>query len=194
MDVSEFSMLKEEARKHWKEYVQGCKDNPKDKYMEDMKAVYNQLKSGRKLIDIFEAFKRAGLNEDLSPKLAICKADAKICYCKYSSRGHLTFTPREPEYFWQTDLTSDVRVGNVGEIKSNTILKTLVPPVPPSLRPKGRHSLSNYYTLWEVDKWEMIPPKDPYLLRRLTKNVFVVLGAWDLTELERAVIKGRMFE
>lgn len=194
MDVNEFSMLKEDAREKWNEYVQGCKDNPKDKYMKDMKAVYNQLKSGRKLIDIFEVFKRARVNEDFTPRLAICKADAKICYCKYSSKGELTFTPREPDYFWETDLVSDVIIGNFGPIKNNDILKTLVPPVPPSLRPKGRHSLSNYYTLWEVDKWEMIPPKDPYLLRRLTKNIFVVIGAWDLTELERAVIKGRMFD
>jgi len=30
------------------------------------------------------------------------------------------------------------------------------------------------------------------LLRKLTPNMFVVLASWDLTPLERAVIKGRL--
>lgn len=189
MDVSEFSMLKEDAREKWREYVQGCKDNPKDKYMEDMKAVYNQLKSGRKVIDLFEVFKRAGMNEDQTPKLSICHSDAKISYCRYADKGILTFSPRNFNWWNESALKSDVVIGDAEKIAKTKILRTLVPPVPPSLRPK--HSLSNYYTLWEVDKWEMIPPKDPYLLKRLNNNMFVVLGAWDLTELERAVIKGR---
>ncbi len=57
------------------------------------------------------------------------------------------------------------------------------------LLPKG--SNENYYVLWEVDHWTREPPRDPYLLRRITDNMFVVIAAWNLTDLERAVIKGR---
>ena len=32
--------------------------------------------------------------------------------------------------------------------------------------------------------------RDPYLLRRINENLFVVLASWDLTELERAVMEG----
>lgn len=51
---------------------------------------------------------------------------------------------------------------------------------------------SDYYILWEVDEWKKVPPVDPYLLRRITSNFFVVLAGWNLTELERAAMAGRM--
>jgi len=44
----------------------------------------------------------------------------------------------------------------------------------------------------EVEKWKPLPPKDPILLKRLTPNLFGVLATWDLTNLERAIIRGRI--
>ena len=110
MEINQYEMEEEEARRLWKEYTAGCKDNPKDKYLEDMKKVYNQLKCGRKLIDINMVFERAGVHEDnLQPKLAICQADATICYCKYSREGDLFFTKREIR-FWEEPLKIDVQI------------------------------------------------------------------------------------
>ncbi|KKL76663.1 hypothetical protein LCGC14_2042670 [marine sediment metagenome] len=55
--------------------------------------------------------------------------------------------------------------------------------------PEG--DLKNYYILWEVKLWEILPEvKDPFLLKRISQNMFVILGAWDITELERAIIEG----
>jgi hypothetical protein len=66
---------------------------------------------------------------------------------------------------------------------------TKVPIIPAELMPEG--SLTNYYVLWEVKEWEELPePKDPYLLKRISENLFVVLGAWEITDLERAIIGG----
>ena len=46
--------------------------------------------------------------------------------------------------------------------------------------------------LWEVDEWSAAPDKDPFLLRRITPNMFVIVAAWELTDLEISVISGRM--
>ena len=190
MEIEQYEMSKEEAHNLWKEYVKGCKDNPKDKYVEDMKKIYNQLKSGRKIVDINMVFERAGIHEhNLQPKLAICQADAQICYCKYSRDGSLLFSKRELSR-WDDPLKIDVVIKKFPNIRDNVVLKTLVPPIPPSLRPKD--DLSKYYIMWDVDKWEIEPPKDPYLLKRITGNMYVVLAGWDLTELERSVIRGRV--
>ena len=191
MEINQYEMTKEEAHKLWKEYVDGCKNNPKDKYLEDMKKVYNQLKSGRKLVDINMVFDRAGVHDDNhQPKLAICQADAEICYCKYDSDGNLLFSKRQLAR-WDDPQKIDVTIKKFPKLTQTVVLKTLVPPIPPSLRPKG--DLSKYYILWDVDKWEIEPPKDPYLLKRVTGNMYVVLAGWDLTELERAVIRGRVW-
>ena len=64
----------------------------------------------------------------------------------------------------------------------------IVPIVPLHLRPK--FNLSNYSILWEAD-WTAVP-HDPLLLRQLKGDLWIVLAAWDLTEVERAVLSQRV--
>jgi hypothetical protein len=64
----------------------------------------------------------------------------------------------------------------------------LVPIIPAPIRPTRR--LDQYHILWEAD-WQAAPT-DPILLQKLTGNLFVILAAWDLTELERAVLSVRL--
>lgn len=71
----------------------------------------------------------------------------------------------------------------------------LVPIVPPTVR-KGHADLSRYFTLWEVEQWadqriRAAADRDPYLLQRLGGDLYAVVGEWDLTELERAVMGSR---
>jgi hypothetical protein len=66
----------------------------------------------------------------------------------------------------------------------------MVPLIPPTYRPKGGR-IRRFHILWEVEEWEMVPPKDPALLRHLIGDLWSVMGTWDLTELERAVLFGR---
>jgi len=61
-----------------------------------------------------------------------------------------------------------------------------VPPIPVSKRDKN---LKNYYVLWEVEDWQKVP-KDPLLLKRITKNLFILIDKWNLTKLEQAIIRG----
>jgi hypothetical protein len=67
----------------------------------------------------------------------------------------------------------------------------LVPIVPPNLRPD--RALSRYVILFEAE-WRPVPPVDPLLLRHLHGALYVVLAAWDLTPIERAVLAGRFAE
>jgi len=64
------------ARIKWKEYVEASKVRG-DAYLKELRGLYYHLKEDRKVIDIFEAFKFAGLNEKHEPKLAIALASAK---------------------------------------------------------------------------------------------------------------------
>lgn len=201
MNINEFAIDKEEAKKHWSEYVQACKDNPKDKFLHDMKNVYNQVKQGRKLIDVIKVMRRGGLTMDGLPRLAICSADKKYVYCRYYNSGRVIFAGREMDWWDSTVYKNDVLFDQVfpelpDGLKSDSsrnyiTLQCPVPVVPAGIRPKGK--LDKYHILWEVDKWvKKVPPKDPYLLRRITGNIFVVLSGWELTELERSVMAGRL--
>lgn len=65
-----------------------------------------------------------------------------------------------------------------------------VPLIPAILLPESL-SLNGYYILFEVEKWNEVPvARDPYLLKRINANAFVVLGEWDVTEVELSVMRG----
>jgi hypothetical protein len=203
MNVESFVMSKEEAKKLWKEYVEACKENPSDKFLQDMKNVYNQLSCGRKVVDINTIFQRSGLTFNGEPRLAIALATEKKVRCTYSKDGTVKFlnldaynTRWSNNYVFAKDIVIKGIFPKIPEEKldrfnSDIVLETIVPKIPASIRPKGK--LENYYVLWEVEKWKLVPPVDPYLLRRINDNMFVVVAGWNLTELERAVMKGRVW-
>lgn len=191
-------MSRKIAREKWKEYIEASKVHG-DKYLKDLRGLYYHLKEERKVIDIFEAFKFTGLNEKNEPKLAICKADAKICYFKKENGGSGIFKHNNT---WKNEGYN--RFVNIPEgtfnnfpLKSNSnwdiaepvTIQTKVPIVPANKLPK-KGNLSDYYILWEVDEWKNVP-KDPFLLRRININLFVIISSWNLTKLERALINGR---
>ncbi len=191
MNIKQYSIRRDQAYKEWKTYIKGVKDNPKDIFLKDMKAVYNQLKSGRKVIDFYKVFDAAGIHNKWEPRIAIAPANLRIVYCSYYKNGEVVFKAESES--WRRNPFMTIKADPLpneyfGQYEYAKELKTPVPKIPASLRPKG--DLSRYWILWEVEKWETIP-KDPYLLKRLTKNIFVILAGWDLTELERSVIAGR---
>lgn len=71
----------------------------------------------------------------------------------------------------------------------------LIPMVPLDVRPAtGR--LADMFVLWEVEQWAdrrigAKPDIDPYLLKHVGGSLYAVLAEWDLTPLERAIMKGR---
>ena len=199
MDVATVSMPEDEADKHYREYLEVVKTH-KEKYLDDLKKVYYALKKGKKIIDIYEAFKKTGANEAGEPKLAISQADKKFVTFRKEIRGGGMFAdeagwqekavyvrlPAETFANWKD---KDGNVAQQSYLIARKDIRTKVPLIPAHLMPEG--DLSNYYLLWEVDEWQEIArAKDPFLLKRINANTFIVLAAWDLTEVEQIVMKG----
>lgn len=193
---------KQEAHEKWKECIAAAKkDNTRN--IKDLQKVYYHLKSGKKVLDIFVIFKKFGLNNEGDPKLAICKADALICRATKEIDGSIRFKDDDRSWSYQRDdvvmpkgtynfktKKNQYPSGFVSETVLRRDIKAPVPIVPADKMPDSK--LENFYILWDVDKWELAPPKDPILLRKLTKNLFLIEAKWNLTKLERAVIRGRL--
>ena len=63
-----------------------------------------------------------------------------------------------------------------------------IPYIPPQFRPP--HALENYHLLWEAE-WRRnsgSQRRDPMLLRRIGGDLFAVVAAWDLTDVEKLVL------
>ena len=189
MELKMFTEDKYEAREKWRQYLSAAKKtkSPQDR---DLAAIYNQLKLGRKLVDIHDVIKRGGIHNNRHPKLAIAPALQKHIRCDCYQNGRVIYHNNQG-YKLNIDIpaalptfTFQGRTGNEDYLYME--LKAPVPLVPPEHRPVTLRN--DHYILWEVDKWEKVAPVDPWLLRRITKQFFIVLAQWDLTELERAVM------
>lgn len=199
MKVEQLAVPKEKARVLYKEYKEALQKH-KDQFLQDMKRIYGHMKHGRSIIDIYEAFKETGLSEERNPKLAISAADTDICNFRKESKGSGLYYWKANAP-WRAKKTHKVRLPEgtwefpVDEfgMPLNQDIGTIVPTIPAHFYGVIKHNLRNYHILWEVDEWRPhIIPKDPMLLKRVTPNIFVVLATWDLTSLERAVIRGRI--
>ena len=212
MDVTLLEMPQDEATaqvKALKEMFRRDKGIKQQAIYTDMKRVYGHMKHGGKVIDLYAALKKDRLDADNNPRLAIVRADFTHCYLIKNTRGRGYFTGytapgwRGRRQFRKTqgDLqfpenTYDWRFKESGTWKSNIInqtAKTIVPLIPAHiLIAEVKHNLRNYFILWEVEEWTPEPPIDPILLKRLTPNLFGILATWDLTEIERAIIRAHI--
>lgn len=193
MNIETFSETKKVATEKWREYNQAVKKTSDPLYKE-LKSVYNQMKAGKKVIDIFKVIQKGGVHENFHPKLAIAKATSKKVICRYFQNGTVYFLNKDE---WSSKVyAADVDLKNclpvISHFKSfeSHRLTAPVPIIPAKHLPDKL--TDDYYILWEVDEWKMVPPTDPWLLRRITRTLFVVLAGWDLTPLEKAVMAGRM--
>ena len=216
MEIEKIQMPKEKAKAEWRIYNDLIKKRH-DKYLEDMKKSMYQLSKGRELIDIYKIMENAGVTKNFQPKLAIARADWKeVQFCKQDDGRGFFYDPDRKKYYggvWAVKNEGDIDLrpqtfmqwarvkeqrkdskDNIVNVDSwqiaNEKCKTKIPIIPAQLIPDG--NLSNYYILWEVQKWEDLPEtKDPLLLKRITENLFVILGAWEVTPLEQSIISGR---
>lgn len=195
-EIKTIKMPKEQAKEEWKKYCEVLKTR-KEKYLKVMKDAHYQMKEGNELIDIYKVMKKAGLNENNEPRLAIARADiSKVTFCKTdegcgnfemggASKDDVNLPQKIFGVHWKRE---DGAADNSWRIENKRI-RTKVPVVPIELLPNG--DLSNYYILWESTEWEELPEtKDPFLMKRISENLFAILGSWDLTELEQSIISG----
>lgn len=156
----------------------------------EIAAIYKRIAQGKTVIRAFESIRAAGVNERGLPKLAICRADLLTCHLS-TRRDEVQFSNSS---WWdrKTKISRNSKVTPMewpGFKDINGIHKATVPLIPVHLRPK--RGLANYHILWEAE-WSTTYPVDPYLLRRFGGDAWLVLAAWDLTEVERAVMSSRM--
>jgi hypothetical protein len=103
MEVKQLQMPKDKAEAELKSLKEALKRHAqlkKEEIRKDLMAVYGHLKHGKKIIDVYESFRKAGLNSDGDPKLAICRADSKQCYCLKIEDGSAIFAMERPDR-WQ---------------------------------------------------------------------------------------------
>jgi hypothetical protein len=170
---------------------------------------YKALMEGKRLIQLMPTLKAGGtttieVTQSWSrdtfvltvPRLAYCRADAKIAWTFGVNRdGGCEITadrrPRELHSRNRAD-RSPIPDGTFEPGRTGgPNVRAIVPNVPPRLRPK--RGLQLYTLLWEAT-WAPDPtaPEDPALLRKLGGDLYIVLGTWDLTPLEQAVLSGRV--
>lgn len=171
----------------------------------DLMAVYGHLKHGGKIVDVFKAFHKSGVDKNNNPKLAIVSFDAKKCYLYKKNTGGAIFS-KENKDRWK--MYPVKRIGDV-ELPADTYdfkekniiekrLKTAAPIIPPRVLTIASTKLipHEYHIIFEVEEWTVSkapkPPVDPILVKRLTSNIFGVIATWKLSELEQSIIKGRM--
>jgi hypothetical protein len=197
MDLATLTMPKAEAAERLAEYEQqlAIERNPED---EAIAMGYRALARGLPIIRMSETIQAGGFfgtgRRDVGfPRLAVGKADEADCRVHWDSQSQLI-------YFHGDFLSnrgalvgkSTVRVPGVQQPARTSYYsgRTLTPLIPPRHRPRPAR-LRHCHILWEVESWELIPPKDPALLRHIRGDLWAVLAIWDLTELERAVLAGR---
>lgn len=150
-----------------------------------LERMYAMLRKGGKVLDAAAAIRSAGLNEQGHPKLAIVRSDWPRVTC-YSNAESMWFQGVSTDEPWNRSAEFRVRMGRGFHFPSRVF--SPVPHIPADIRPKD--ALKNYYTLFEVEKWEQYP-LDPILLKRIPKTtLFVVVAEWDLTPLEAAILAG----
>lgn len=151
---------------------------------QEIQRTYKVLAQGRTVIQAIKSIEVAGLGDDKMPKLALAKADAKVCFWR-AYNGHGTFYS---DSRWARAKNKMISARIAGVTHSHPEGQAVVPLIPVHLRPK--RGLPNYHILWEAD-WKAVP-KDPYLLRRIGGDLWLVVAAWDLTDVERAAMATRL--
>jgi len=182
------TISRDEARNLYQQYLKHKHySTPIDR---ECLSAYQKLAQGKLVIKAIESVATAGVDENGLPKLALSRADTKICHLNLRGDGSATMSGsrrfnRRPGASMVFDFPAKTFPNATWKNA-----EALVPQAPLHLRPK--HALQNYYVLFEAD-WRKAPPIDPFLLRRIGKaDLWLVLAMWDLTEVERSVLAGRL--
>jgi hypothetical protein len=169
------------------EYKQATKN---ERHEQDvmLRRAYKLAAKGYRLINVAAALKETGLNEKGQPRLALARADWKDVVFTFSwwRSGKRCFShiDRPQENYIRYEIPDEIYPA---ELLTNKHLKSPVPHIPPSARP--RYKLENYHILFEVKSWEEYPA-DPYLLKHVHGWIYAVIAEWELSPLELMILGG----
>ena len=154
--------------------------------------IYRAIARGKKIISVADAIRSAGLDSRGRPLLAVCRASAQHAFCRVEPwKDQVTFSELDTNSLRSDRPRSGTKIvidwpnlrSSVTEVVS---AMAFLPRIPPQYRPASQ-KLTGYHILWEAD-WTHLP-RDPYLLKRIGKDAWVVLAAWDLTDVEMNVLR-----
>jgi hypothetical protein len=159
-----------------------------DKRDWEIERIYRAISKGKAVISVHDAIRRAGVDELGRPRLAIMRADQRVCRCVCWHSESVLFTNEyaSKSAEWHFEIPWPNRTVLPSGPRKYAALEALLPRIPPQHRPAAG-TLPNYHMLWEAD-WQSVP-RDPYLLKRIGKDAWVVVAAWDLTDVEIAVMR-----
>jgi hypothetical protein len=193
MDVATMKMPREEARAKLKEYRRGLHRRA-DAEWEMAAVAYEAAAEGKALLVLSQVIANAPRDSQGRPRLAIARADQRQVRYEAQTWGgrfeRFVISSAHPRL-----LNREINVvASANTPLSHTQGYALVPMVPPAVR--GRMDLRTRFILWEVEEWSdriigAAPDRDPYLLERVAGDFYAVVGEWDLTEIERAVMRDR---
>jgi hypothetical protein len=191
MNVTHIAMTPAAAREKLRA-VRASLHRKADAEYQQLEAGYKALASGRALINLTDAIATAPVDAKGRPMLAIGRADRRQVRATFGSQ-RVNFSSG---LTWRRNPAKGLDVSVPLGRPTNEIPWgfSLIPIVPPEV--KKHYDLSKCHVLWEVNQWadqiiRATPDHDPYLLRHIGGDLWAVLGEWDLTELERAVMAGR---
>lgn len=196
MDVTAITIDRAEAKARYDEYRAHRQfETPIDA---EIKRAYRAIAQGSVVIQALKSIVAAGVHADGTPKLGLVRADQTRCNFNRSSAGAFQFyAPGHSRWTATADMRIAFPDGSLPPQKDATTggwwreREAVVPMIPIRLRPKAK-DLSKFHILWEAE-WNLTVPVDPMLLRRLGKgDLWLVCAAWDLTEIERAVLAARV--
>lgn len=197
MQVAKIEISESEAGRLYREYREHRHySEPVD---DEVRRAYREISRGKMIIRAIDSVREAGLDSKTGlPKLALARADLKKVYLTCRKNGSARMAGQANRYYWPqrnkmppSDVICFVAHSfnfNLRDAEYDTF--AFLPEIPARLKPKQH--LERYHILWEVT-WDRAPTKDPYLLRRIGHaDLWLVVGAWDLTDVERAALATRM--
>lgn len=201
MNAPTITMPREEAQQKLDAYRESVRRRHDEEHESLVKA-YESLAEGTPLISLQEAIQSAGFDERMRPKLAIARADRTQVKFTWSSMSTFGVFDTRRNTMWSDTLIVMANLGRMHGQRTPTGYRieiqayALVPMIPAEVRNRMKGKVSEYLILWEVEEWSddplrAEPDRDPLLLKHIAGDLYAVLDSWDLTDIERLVMRGR---
>lgn len=214
MNVSTIQMDPAEARERLRDYRKDLHRRADDEY-QAVASGYEALARGTPVLALSEVFAQTGVDDQGLPRLAFSRADRKEVRFEWVGRwwdsrgnvwrvretgvGRFDWSPRKSSRWTYQLMRLEVPVPHPDRMEVPLGATAIVPMIPASVRKEHKaYRDRERFILWEVEDggWSIdrTPPVvsgDPFLLEHLGGDLYAVLAEWELTALERAVLRGR---
>jgi hypothetical protein len=197
MDVALIEMPAEVAKEELKNYRRSLHKRADAEYAQIADGL-EALSEGTPLLSLSQVFTAIPRDHKGRPRVAIARADRiRVQYRNWTGSDYAdVFNCAYDQRRGAAVRDAHIVVANAQAPRGGGSIYgyALVPIVPPAAR-EG-HDLSRHFILWEVERWadnasEVGPDIDPFLLRRVTDDLYAVVAEWDLSPLEQAILAQR---